>query len=146
MTTVRPSTDRQAPASSSRPPDQDIGELVKQATEQMSELVRSELRLAKAEITEKGRHAGMGVGLFGGAGLVALYGAGALVAVAIAALALVLPVWAAALIVAAALFVLAGVLAATGRRQTKQVTPPVPEQAIEGVRRDVTEVKGRAHR
>src|SRR4051794_12420603 len=89
--------------------EQPIGELVSQAAEQMSELVRAEMRLAAAEVTEKGRHARIGFGLFGGASMVALYGVGSAVTAAIAALALVLPVWAAALIVAVVLGVIAAV-------------------------------------
>src|SRR5215212_6666315 len=75
------------------------GELIKQASEQITTLVRAEMRLALAEMKDKGKHAGVGAGLFGGAGLVALYGAGALIVAVIAALDLVMPLWAAALIV-----------------------------------------------
>ena len=126
--------------------DEGVGELVSRATQQLSELIRAELRLAALELKDKGRHAGTGAGLFGGAGLVALYGVGALITAVIAALALVLPVWASALIVGAVLLVVAAVLAALGRRQTRQATPPTPEQAMDSARRDVAEIKERAHR
>jgi len=126
--------------------EQGTAELVKQAAQQVSELVRGELRLAVAEIKDKGRHAGKGAGLFGGAGTVALYGAGALVAAVIAALALVLPLWASALIVAGVLFAVAAVLALLGRRETSQATPPVPQEAAEGIKEDVNTIKERAHR
>jgi hypothetical protein len=139
-----------------RPPEQrvpvglnggeSVGELVSRATRQVSDLVRAEMRLAAVELKDKGRHAGRGAGLFGGAGLVALYGAGALIAAIIAALALVMPVWLSALIVAVALFALAGVLALMGRKQAKQAVPPTPEFAMDSTRQDVAEIKERAHR
>ena len=121
-------------------------ELVTRLTDQVSTLVRDELKLAQLELTQKGKKAGIGAGMFGGAGVVALYGVGALVTAAIAALALVLPVWASALIVAAVLFVVAGVLALTGKKEIQQATPPVPEEAVGGVKRDINTVKERAHR
>ncbi|MFC4908302.1 phage holin family protein [Actinomadura gamaensis] len=123
-----------------------MGELVKQATEQIPELVRAEMRLAVAEMKQKGRHAGLGAGLFGGSGLMALYGVGALLAAVIAALALVLPVWASALIVGAVLLIAAAVLGLLGRSQVGQAEPPMPEQAIKSTRQDITEIKERAHR
>jgi uncharacterized membrane protein YqjE len=126
--------------------DQSVGALVQQATEQVSELVRSELRLAVAEVKDKGHHARVGAGLFGGAALVALYGAGAFVTAAIVALALVLPLWASALIIGAVLFVIAAVLALLGRLQMTQAVPPVPEQAIDSAKHDVREIRRRAHR
>lgn len=112
-------------------------ELVQRATEQVSRLVRDELALARAELTEKGKHAGIGIGLFGGGGALALYGLGALVAAAILLLALVLPAWAAALIVAVALFLVAGVLALVGKKQVNQAGPPVPTAAVQSLRADV---------
>jgi putative superfamily III holin-X len=120
------------------------GELVKQLSEQAARLVREELRLAQLEMTEKGKRAGLGAGLFGGAGLVALYGAGALVAAAVAALALALPVWAAAVIVGVALLAVAGVLALVGKKQVSQAVPLTPERTVDSVRTDVEDLKGRA--
>jgi hypothetical protein len=128
------------------PGSQSVAELVAQASRQTSELVRQELRLAVAELTEKGKHAGVGVGLFGTAGLLAFFGGGATIAAVIAALALALPVWASALIVGAALFAAAGALALAGRGQTAKALPPVPEQAVESTKDDVAEIKERAHR
>ena len=119
-----------------------MGELVAQFSEQSTQLIRSELQLAVAEMREKTKHAGVGVGLFGTAGIVALFGVGGLVTTAILALALVLPAWLAALIVTVVLFLVAGVVAAVGKQQTSQATPPRPEQAMEGVRRDIETVKG----
>ncbi|MDN0194996.1 phage holin family protein [Streptomyces sp. S.PNR 29] len=123
-----------------------VGELVGQATEQLSRLVRQEVALAKEELAEKGRRAGRGGGLLGAAGAVAYAGFLALAGTAAAALSLALPVWASALIVAAVLFVIAGVLAVTGRKQLRRATPPTPEEAIGSVRADVEEIRGRAHR
>lgn len=124
--------------------DQGVAELVSQASEQLSQLVRQEMRLAATEVAEKARHGGTGAGLLGGATVLALYGGGAAVITIIAALALVWPGWLSALVVAAALFVTAGVLALLGRRQLKQAAPPIPEQAIGEVRQDVAEVRERA--
>jgi hypothetical protein len=126
--------------------DQSVAELVKNATEQLSELVRQELRLAVAEMKDKGRHAGIGAGMFGGAALIALYGAGAVLIAAIAALALVLPVWASALIIGVALLIVAAVLALTGRNQVTRATPPLPDQTLDNAKQDVSEIAGRTHR
>ncbi|MPY44166.1 phage holin family protein [Streptomyces phyllanthi] len=123
-----------------------VGELVGQATEQLSLLVRQEMALAKEELAEKGRRVGRGGGLLGAAGAIGYIGLMALSGAAVAALALELSVWAAALIVAGVLFVIAGVLAATGRAQLRRATPPTPGRAIDSVRADVEEIKGRAHR
>ncbi|TDE08230.1 phage holin family protein [Jiangella asiatica] len=122
--------------------DRSVAELVRQFSEQTSHLIRDEMRLAQAEMSRKAKHAGAGMGLFGGAGLLAFFGVGALVTCAIAALSLELEVWAAALIVAGALFLLAGVVAMLGRGQTKQASPK-PERTVENVKRDVGELKER---
>ncbi|GIH08556.1 hypothetical protein Rhe02_66230 [Rhizocola hellebori] len=111
--------------------------LVRQAAEQVSTLVRDELRLAQAEFMEKGRHAAFGVGMFGGAGVTAVYGLGALLVAAGLALALVVPGWAAALIVSAVLFLIAGLQVLGGRRHLRQITPLMPEQTISSVKADV---------
>lgn len=118
------------------------------AAQQLTELVRGELRLAQAEMKEKGWHFGMGGGLSGGAGLVGFLALEALVVTAIAALAVPLPVWAATLVVTAGLGAAAAVLALAlaGKRQVDQAAPPAPEQAMENVRADVAEIKERAHR
>lgn len=126
--------------------DQGVAELVSQASEQLSQLVRQEMRLAATEVTDKARHGGLGAGLFGGATVLALYGGGITLIAIVAALALVWPGWLAALVVAVALFLTAGVLALLGRRHAKQAAPPIPEQAIGEVRQDVTEIGERARR
>ncbi|MDT4986851.1 MAG: hypothetical protein QOI74_945 [Micromonosporaceae bacterium] len=118
-----------------------IADLVQQASEQISRLVRDELRVAAAEMKAKGKHAGVGAGLFGGAGVVALYGLGALIATAIVALARVMPAWLAALIVSVVLFAVAGVMALVGRGQVRQVGSPVPGQTVDSVKADVQTVK-----
>ncbi|MEU4037775.1 phage holin family protein [Streptomyces collinus] len=123
-----------------------MGELVQRASQQLSELVRGELRLAQAEMKEKGKRYGKGGGLFGGAGLVGFLMLQALVATAIAALAVALPVWAAGLIVTAVLGLVAAVMALTGKKEVSQAAPPAPEETIENVKADVAEIKESAHR
>ena len=113
------------------------GELVKQLAEETSLLVRKELELAQAEMTQKGKKAGIGLGELGGAGIVALYALGALTACFIAALALAMPVWLAALIVAIVYGIIAGVLALIGRRQLQQSLPPTPERTQQTVKEDI---------
>jgi hypothetical protein len=121
-----------------------VGELLSELSNQTQKLVRQELDLAKAELTEKGKRAGIGAGLFGGAGLFAVLALGALTACSILALATAVADWLAALIVAAVYAAVAGVLALTGKTKVKQATPPVPEQAKESVRRDLEWTKERA--
>jgi hypothetical protein len=121
-----------------------IAELVKQLSEQSSRLARQEVELAKAELAIKGKRAGIGAGMFGGAGVFGFYGFGALTAAAVLALATAMTAWLAALIVAAVLAAVAGVLALQGKRKVGQATPPVPEQATESVKEDVQWAKTRA--
>jgi len=118
-----------------------MGELVSHLSEQVSTLVRDELTLARMEMVEKGKRAGTGAGLLGGAGVIALYGVGALFVTIGAALALVMPAWVAALIVAVVLFAVAGVAALIGKKQVTQAVPPEPEAAIASSKRDVETVK-----
>ena len=122
------------------------GELVKQMTEQVSTLVRDELKLAQVEMTRKGKQAGLGAGLLGGGGLIALYGAGCLIASAVIGLSHVVAPWLAALIVGAVLLVIAGVAALMGKGRIQQATPPVPTEAVDSVKADVEEIKERARR
>ena len=124
--------------------DQPVGELVKQLSEQMSTLVRRELQLAQLELQEKGKRAGIGAGLFGGAGAIALYGLGVLIAAAVLVLATAVEPWLAALIVGVVLLAVAGIAGLMGKKQVEQAVPPAPEQAIQSTKRDVDEVKGRA--
>ncbi|HEX9999907.1 MAG TPA: phage holin family protein [Actinoplanes sp.] len=121
--------------------EQSTAELVQRASEQISRLVRDELALAKAELAEKGKHAGIGVGLFGGGGVLAVYGVGALVATLIIVFDLFLPLWLAALIITASLFLIAGILGLIGKKQVTKAVPPEPKAAIASVKADVDEVK-----
>ncbi len=124
--------------------DRSIGELLKQLSQETTTLVRQELELAKAEMAQKGKRAGLGAGMFGGAGASALLGLGALSAAAIAALDGAMPLWLAALIVAVIWLAVAGVLALTGRSKVQEATPPVPEQTRQSVKEDVEWAKTHA--
>jgi MFS family permease len=124
--------------------DRPVGELLKELSEQTTTLVRQELELAKLELTEKGKKAGIGAGMFGGAGIVGFYAVGALTAGLILALATAVNGWLAALIVAALYGLAAGVLALSGKSKVQQAVPPVPEQAVDSVKEDVQWTKSRA--
>ncbi|MGW7065103.1 phage holin family protein [Streptomyces sp. NPDC054904] len=126
--------------------EESVGDLVSRASQQISELVREEMQLARAEMTEKGKRFGLGGGLFGGAGLIGFLAAQALVGAVIAALALLLPVWASALIIAALLAAVAAAMAAAGTKQIAKAGTPAPQQTIDSVKADVTEIKEAAHR
>ena len=119
-----------------------VGALVAQLTSDVSRLVREELQLAKVELTDKGKEAGVGIGLFGGAGAVALYGLGALIAAAIIGLAYAVPAWLSALIVAVVLFIIAGIAALLGKQHVNRAGSPVPQRAVEGVHEDLEALKG----
>jgi uncharacterized membrane protein YqjE len=121
--------------------DRSVAELLTQLSDQTAALVRHELELAKVELTEKGKAAGIGVGMFGAAGVVGLYGLGALIAAVILVLSLAMTGWLAALIVAVALGAVAGGLALTGRTKVAQGVPPTPQQTVETVREDVQVVR-----
>ena len=136
------------PAGASRaetpPPDPrnaSTGELIGSLTEQITTLVRAEVRLAQAEVTRKAKRFGVGAGLFGGAGLVAVLGLNALITAVILGLAHALPGWLAAIIVAVVLFVVAGVLALIGRTDVQKAAPPLPTEAIASVQADLATVK-----
>lgn len=128
----------------SRTTDEPVGAVVHRLSEQLPELVRSEIRLAQAELTRKGRRAGLGLGMFSLAGLLAFFAAGVLVATVIVALDLVLPLWAAGLVVAGALLVGALGAALSGKNEIQQATPPLPEHAVAGVKQDIATVKEHA--
>ena len=108
----------------------------------MPQLIRSEIRLAQAEMTENGKRAGVGIGMFSAAGLLAFFGLGCVITTAILGLAHALPDWLSALIVAVVLFAGAAVVALIGKKNVEQATPPAPEHAIEGVKEDIAVVKG----
>jgi uncharacterized membrane protein YqjE len=120
------------------------GELLKELSDHTTTLVRKEIELAKAELGEKGKKAGQGAGMFGGAGLFGVFAFGALTTAIIAALDSAMELWLAALIVAVVYGVIAGVLALQGRNKVQDAGPPVPEQATESVKEDVQWAKTQA--
>ena len=122
-----------------------VGELVSRASEQLTTLVRDEMRLAQTELAQKGRRSGVGLGLFGGAGAVAWFGVGAFVTAAILGLSLVVAPWLAAVIVGLVLLLIASVLAMIGKREVSQATPVLPQESMQNVRRDVEAVKEGLH-
>jgi len=124
--------------------DRPIGEVTTALTRDLTLLVRQELELAKAEMVEKGRVAALGLGMIGGAGMVALMAAGALTACAVLVLALFLPAWLSALLVAAALGATAYLLAMRGRTEIGKAGNLIPEQTIETIEEDVEWAKARA--
>jgi len=124
--------------------DKSIPELMRELTDETTTLFRQELDLAKAEMTQKGKEAGLGIGMFGAAGIIALFALGALTACFIAALASTMPVWLAALIVTAVYAVIAGIVALIGKQRLKQATPPKPDQTIQTVKEDVQWAKTQA--
>ena len=116
-------------------------QLVRIASDQIARLVRAEIQLAKTELAEKGKRAGLGAALLAGAGVMAFYGTGALIATIALLLALALPAWASALIVTGMLFVLAGLMALAGRAALKRGLPPVPTATVASVRADLDAAK-----
>jgi membrane protein len=124
--------------------DESIADLMRRLSEQTTELVRKEIELAKAELQVKGKKAGIGAGMFGGAGVFGLYALGALTACAILALDTAVDSWLAALIVAVVWGAIAGVLALTGKNKVQEATPPVPERALDSAKQDIQTTKERA--
>jgi uncharacterized membrane protein YqjE len=129
-----------------RAEERPAGELVKDLSEQISRLVRDELRLAQVEMTRKGKQAGVGVGMFAGGGVFAWFGLACLIACVVIAIAGVVAAWLAALIVGVALLLVAAIAALIGRARLRKATPPVPGETIGSVKADVEELKERAHR
>jgi len=122
-------------------PRPSIGELVSSLSEQLSQLIRNEIRLAKAEMAQKATQAGIGIGLFVAAGALAFFGLGTLIATAVLGLANAVAPWLAALIVAIVLFVIAGVLVLIGKKTLDRGVPPVPAKAQESIKADVAALK-----
>jgi uncharacterized membrane protein YqjE len=120
------------------------GELLKQLSDHTTTLVRQEIELAKAELGEKGKKAGLGAGMFGGAGLLGVFALAALTTCIIVALDSAMPLWLAALIVAVVYGAIGAVLALQGRNKVQEAGPPVPEQATESVKEDVQWAKTQA--
>ena len=121
-------------------------ELVKHLSGQIGKLARDEVRLAQLEMMRAGKRAGLGIGMFSGGGLLALYGLGCLLAAAIIGLAAAVAAWLAALIIGAGLLAAAGIAALVGRAELRKATTPGPDGAVDSVRADVEEIKESAHR
>jgi uncharacterized membrane protein YqjE len=120
------------------------GELLRELSDHTTTLVRQEIELAKAELGEKGKKAGLGAGMFGGAGLFGVFALAALTTCIIVALDSAMPLWLAALIVAVVYGAIGAVLALQGRNKVQEAGPPVPEQATESVKEDVQWAKTQA--
>jgi uncharacterized membrane protein YqjE len=146
MTQLKTASQAATPDRQAATPEHSTGELVKMVTEQVSVLVRDELKLAQLEMGTKAKQAGKGVGMLGGGGLVALYGVACLIACVIIAISHSLQAWLSALIVGAALLLIAGVLAVLGRSRVRKATPPMPTQTVDSVKTDVAAIRQRAHR
>jgi hypothetical protein len=121
--------------------DASTGQLVSRLTNDLSTLIRDELRLAQLETSSKAKKLGLGAGLFGGAGLMAVFGLGVLIAAATLGLANVVAGWLAAVIVGAALLLVAAVLALAGKKDVAAGTPPVPREAVAGLQTDAKLVR-----
>lgn len=132
-----------APSQRPRPgPDASTGELISQVSADLSRLIRDELQLARIEMTGKARKAGIGAGVLGAAGVLALYATGVLIACGILALALVMDAWLAALIVGLGLCAAAGVAALIGRNEVQAGVPPIPTRTLASVQEDLDAVRG----
>jgi membrane protein len=121
--------------------DRSVAELVRDATDQVRALVRDEMQLAAIELRRKGKRFGAGAGLVGGAGVLGFYGGAAILAGVVLLVATVLPAWIAAMVVGGAVLLVAAVLALVGKGQVEQAVPPVPQEAAEGVQRDIQAVR-----
>ena len=132
---------RTSPAAPGSAQDASTGELVGRLSQQMSTLVRDEIRLAQLDLTEKGKRAGIGAGALGGAGAVAYLGLATLIAAAVLGLAEAIPAWLSALIIGIVVLAIAGGLALFGKNKVQSATPPVPTEAVEGLKQDVQTVK-----
>jgi Putative Actinobacterial Holin-X, holin superfamily III len=130
----------------SEPGNQSVAELIKQVSEESSRLLRGELKLAQAEMTQKAKTAGVGIGAFGAAAVLGWFALGCFLATATLALALVLPAWLAALIVAVVVAIAAGIAALVGRKKVAEAGPPVPTDTVESLKKDVEEIKESARR
>ncbi len=135
-----PAADARASELADAPTSELAGDLARQVTS----LVHNEIELAKAELAQKGRRAGLGAGAMGAAAVFGFLGLGCLLAAAIAGLHLVVAVWVSALVVGGACLVVGGVSVLAGRHEVRQATPPVPTEAIESTKEDVRWLKTQA--
>jgi uncharacterized membrane protein YqjE len=124
--------------------DESIGELVKDLSRDVSRLVHQEVELARVEMTEKGKRAGLGLGMFGGSAAFALVTLGGSMATIVILLDLVMPLWLAALIATIGYGVVAAVLAVRGRDELKEVGAPIPERTRDSIKEDIQWAKTRA--
>ncbi len=127
-----------SPGSGGRP---SVGELFSRLSEQSSRLIRSEIELAKAELSRKAKAGAIGAGLLAGAALFGFFGFAVVLTTIILALSLVIEPWLAALIVALVLLAIAAVLALLGKKSLDKGVPPKPERTAENVKQDVQAVK-----
>jgi Putative Actinobacterial Holin-X, holin superfamily III len=134
------------PVPAGDPGNQSIAELIKQVSEESSRLLRGELKLAQAEMTQKAKTAGVGIGAYGAAAVLGWFALGCFLATAILSLALVLPAWLAALIVAVVVAIAAGIAALVGKKKVAEAGPPMPTDTVESVKKDVAEIKESARR
>lgn len=135
-----PTAGSEAGSHAATPPAPTVGELFATASEHVTSLVRDEIALTKVQAVEKGKRLGVGAGLLGGAGVIALYGVLFLLLCAMFALYLVLPLWASALIVAVVLLIVAGILAAVGKKKLDAAKEINPQPQVE-LKKDVDAVK-----
>jgi len=140
---TRPGATTVPPVTAAGAADQDstTGQLVSQLSNEVTQLVRDELRLAQLEVSGKAKKAGIGIGMFGAAGVIALYGLAALLTTIVLALALVIDAWLAALIVTVVLFVVAGIAALLGKKRVTEASPALPTQTVANVKEDVDAVR-----
>jgi uncharacterized membrane protein YqjE len=122
--------------------DASLGELTGELSQQVSRLVRDEMRLAQLEMTQKGKRLGVGAGLLWVGAMLAVFGLGCLVTTAVLALATTWAGWLSALVVGVALFVAAGIVILVGRGQLRRATPPVPQDAMASTKEDLQALKG----
>jgi len=124
--------------------EEPFSDLVKQVSEEASTLVRNEIKLAKAEMSEKAKEVGIGAGMFGGAGYLTHLASIGLMLSLIFALSTAMPAWLAALIVTIVFVAVAGALALAGKKRIKNAGPPIPEETIESVKQTIETVKEEA--
>ena len=116
-------------------------ELINDLSEQSTRLVRQEIALARAELTQKGAQAGLAIGLLAGAGILSLYGLGALTAGGILLLSTATKAWVAAVIIASGIFIVAGATALIAKARLVRAAPPVPEATIATTKKDVATIR-----
>jgi hypothetical protein len=123
-----------------------VGQLVQQASRQLTDLVRAEMRLAQTEMTQKGKRFGTGGGMLAAAGVFGFLALATLIGAAVAAIAMELPLWASALIIGGALLLITAVMALVGRAMIRKATPAAPRRTMASMRTDVAEIKERTRR